>query len=179
MLSFSQYLKEVKASRIAGALSKGDTVVTISPERGDMSKEQRSAAHGQMQARLKREQQKGRVSSWSGPHGGEYQYADPKPGEKSSGVSKEGSYEVRFAKGSKAGKYAGKTGRQLGKSFGQESITHSKKGGSGDPKMRLVYTGGENKGKVDTLGKLRYNRPMTVGSGRTSLKGGGSFTAGE
>ena len=45
--------------------------------------------------------------------------------------------------------------------------------------MRLVYTGGENKGKVDTLGKLRYNRPMTTGSGRTKLKSGGSFTAGE
>lgn len=179
MLSFSQYLKEVKLSRIAGSLSKGDTVVTVSPERGDMDKEQKSAAHAKMQGRLSREQKKGRITSWSGPHKGEYQYSDPKPGEKSGGVSKEGSYEIRFAKGSKAGKRAGGTARQIGKSFGQESITHSKKGGSGKEKMRLVYTGGENKGKVDTLGTLRYNRPMTTGSGRTKLKGSGSFTAGE
>lgn len=184
MLSFFEFLQEqnleeVKASRIARSLEKGDTVVTVSPERGDMSKEQRHKAHGEMQSRLSREQKKGRVTSWSGPHKGEYQYSDPKPGEKSSGVSKEGSYEVRFAKGTKAGKYAGKTGRGLGKSFGQESITHSKKGGSGKAKMRLVYTGGQSKGKVDTLGSLRYNRPMTTGSGRTKLKRGGSFTAGE
>jgi hypothetical protein len=178
MLSFIDYLEEVRLSRITRSLERGDDVVTLSPERGDMSKEQKSSAHKKMQSRLSREQKKGRVTSWSGPHSGEYQYADPKPGE-AGGVSKEGSYEVRFAKGSKAGKYAGKTGRQLGKSFGQESITHSNKGPSGKAKMRLVYTGGENKGRVDKLGNLRYNRKMTTGSGRTRLKSGGSFTAGE
>lgn len=179
MLSFIEYIQEVRLSRIAGALEKGDTVATLSPERGDMSKEQKVAAHSKMQARLSREQKKGRVTSWSGPHKGEYQYSDPKPEEKSSGVSKEGSYEVRFAKGTKAGKRAGGTARQLGRAFGQESITHSKKGPSGKAKMRLVYTGGESKGKVEKLGSLRYNKPMTTGSGRTKLKSGGSFTAGE
>ena len=145
MLTFSEYLQEVRLSRLARSLDKGDSVVTVSPERGDMDKSARAAAHAKMQGRLSREQKKGRISSWSGPHKGEYQYADPKPGEKSSGVSKEGSYEIRFAKGSKAGKRAGGTARQIGKAFGQESITHSKKGGSGKAKMRLVYTGGENK----------------------------------
>jgi len=183
MLSFIEFLNkqldEVKLSRLSRSVEKGDTLVTLSPERGTMSGSEKDAAHAKMQSRLSREQKKGRISSWSGPHKGEYQYSDPKPGEKGSGVSKEGSYEVRFAKGTEAGKRAGGTARQLGKSFGQESITHTKKGGSGEAKMRLVYTGGESKGKVDRLGKLRYNRPMTTGSGRTALKGGGSFTAGE
>lgn len=180
MLSFFQYLNEVRLSRIAGSLAKGDTVTTMSPERGDMSPEQRASAHKTFQSRLSREQKKGNISSFSGPHGGQYQYADPKPGEKSSGVSKEGSYTIRFAKGSKAGKYAGKISRQLGKSQDQESVAIAKKGGSGTAKMHLAYTGGERKGEVDKLGSLRYNRPMTTGSGRTQLKhSGSSYTAGE
>lgn len=178
MLTFFEYLKEVKLSRIARTIEKGGTVGTVSPERDNMSPEQKSDAHKKMQDRLSREQKKGRISSWTGPHGGDYQYADPKPGERKSGVSREGSYVVRADPGSKAHKRFGGTIRQLGKSFDQESVFVAKKKGK-KAKGHLAYTGGEQKGKVDPKGEIRYNRPLKKDTGRTTLKhSGSSFTAG-
>lgn len=178
MLTFAEYIQEVRLSRIAGTIEKGGTVGTISPERDTMSPEEKSTAHSKIQSRLSREQKKGRISSWSGPHGGDYQYSDPRPGEKKSGVSREGSYIVRAEPGSKAHKRFGGTIRQLGKSFDQESVFVAKKKGK-VAKGHLAYTGGENKGKVDPKGEIRYNKPMRTGSGRTTLKhSASSFTAG-
>lgn len=178
MLSFIEYIQEVRLSRIAKTIEGGGTVGTVSPERDYMNPEQKAAAHSKIQSRLKREQKKGRISSWSGPHGGDYQYADPKPGEKKSGLSREGSYVVRAEPGSKAHKRFGGTIRQLGRSFGQESVFVAKKKGK-KAKGHLAYTGGENKGKVEPKGEIRYNRPLRKDTGRTTLKhSASSFTAG-
>lgn len=168
MLRFRQYLKEVRLSRLAGALAKGDPIGTVSPERGEMSKEQKYEAHGKIQKDLRRLSKKG-LLSYSGTHDGRYNYAGAnKP-------SAEGSYVVRPGKHPKAKGKFDKILMALGKRYGQESVLKIKRKGK-KTEGAFHYTAGPKKGTVDIAGEMRYNRPLGKNEGDTALKAGGSFT---
>lgn len=168
MKRFKEYINEVRLSRLARTLEKGDPIGTVSPERGEMDKKQKYEAHGKLQKDLRRLSDKGMIS-YSGKHKGRYKYADD------AAPSAEGSYVLRPGKHPKAKEKFGRILTALGKRYGQESVLKIKKKG-GKTEGAFHYTTGPKKGTVDTGGEMRYNKPLGKNEGDTKLKSGGSFT---
>jgi hypothetical protein len=172
MLSFKEFLIEISLNRVKKTLSGGDPIGTVSPEREGQNRDTRKKGHKTMQAALGRESKKGMVS-WSGPHRGRYQYDSGK-----GDVEKEGSYVVRPGKHPKARENFHRILTHLGKKHGQESVLKIKKQGKGIAGAFHMTTG-ENKGKSESQGHIKYNKNLTKGSGDTMLKGRkSSFTVG-
>lgn len=168
MKRFKEYIKEVRLSRLARTLEKGDPIGTVSPERGEMSKEQKQAAHGKIQKDLRRHSDKGMIS-FSGPHKGRYKYSETEA------PAAEGSYVLRPGNHPKAKDNFHRILKSIGKKYGQESVLKVKKKGK-KAKGALHYTTGTKTGQVASLGQMRYNRPLGKDEGDTKLKSGGSFT---
>jgi hypothetical protein len=158
-----KYMTEMKLSRIAGALKKGHSVGTVSPERGHMDDAAKKAAHKKMQDQLGRESKKGMIS-YSGPHAGRYKYSDTDE------PAKEGSYVLKPGNHPKAKDNFHRILTRMGKKHDQESVLKVHKTGKGS----LHYTAGKDKGKSVKLGKIHYNRPLTTGGGDTKLRGSNS-----
>lgn len=168
MKRFVEYLKEVRLSRLARTLEKGEPIGTVSPERPGMSKEEKAAAHAKMQKDLRRESDKGMLS-FSGTHKGRYKgLEDVEP-------SAEGSYVLRPGNHPKARSNFHRILTRLGKKYGQESVLKIKKKGN-KAKGAFHYVTGRESGTVDPQGEIRYNRPLGKKEGDTALKAGGSFT---
>jgi hypothetical protein len=170
MLTYRQFLKEISLNRVKKSLDKGESIGTVSPERGG-NRKTRKTRHKSIQADLKREADKGMVS-WSGPHKGRYKYmSDKEP-------SKEGSYVVRPGKHRKAKANFHRILTRLGKKYDQESVLKMRKKGKGTSGA-LHFTTGKEKGTSFSLGHVKYNKKLTTGSGDTQLKGKkSSFTLG-
>ena len=168
MLTFSRFIKEgnPRYRNVEKPLSQGKEIGTVSSERGGMSKKEKKTADKSLQVDLSRLRGKGAIGGYKSARG-RYQYAEPKAGE--SGIAKEKSYVVRSGEGSK-GKHFGKIMSALGKRYGQESIMRVKKDKSAE------YHYPSDKGKVDSQGKITYNKPLSTGGGDTSFRGKQSFT---
>lgn len=168
MLSFIDFIQEGNKlyKNVEQPLSQGKEIGTVSSERGGMSGKEKKAADKSLQGDLQRLRGKGAISGFKSARG-RYQYAEPKAGE--SGIAKEKSYVVRSGEGSKQ-KHFGKIMTALGKRYGQESIMKVKSDKSAE------YRYPSEKGKVDSQGKLTYNKPLSTGGGDTSFAGKQSFT---
>lgn len=166
MLSFFEYLEEGNKLRkkVVEPLSKGQNVGIVSAERGGMNRGEKRKADKNLTGDLERLRKSGAIGG-HGKAGGEYQYAEPKAGE--SGIAKEKSHVVSASSNPSKAKHFGKILKGLRARHGQETtaeITPNKE-------MKYHHAGG----KETPEGKVRLNKPMQTGSGRTRLKGG-SFT---
>jgi hypothetical protein len=168
VLRFSDFLKEGNPlyHNVEKPLSQGKEVGTVSSERGGMSRKEKKGADKALQGDLQRLRKKGSIGGFKSARG-RYQYAEPKAGE--SGIAKEKSYVVRSGEGGK-GKHFTRIMSALGKRYGQESIMRVKSDKSAE------YRYPSDKKKVDSQGKLTYNKPLTTGGGDTSFRGKSSFT---
>ena len=168
MLTFKQFVAEGNPlyHNVEKPLSKGKTIGTVSSERGAMTKKEKKSADKSLQKDLARLRSKGAIGGYKSARG-RYQYAEPKAGE--SGVAKEKSYVVRQGEGSKS-KHFDKIMSALGKRYGQESTMKVK------PNKEAEYHYPADKKKVNKLGKLTYNKPLSTGGGDTSFRGKQSFT---
>ena len=165
MKTLVQILKEITLSKIHRVLDSGSPVGTVSPERGEMSSEQKKAAHKAIQKVLRRHSDSGMIS-FTGPHGGRYKYSDD------DAPSEEGSYIVRPGRHKKARQNFHRILKSVGRQFGQESVLKiRKKGPKQKPTGALHYTTGKDTGKVDRKGQITYNQPLAIGGGDTKLKG--------
>lgn len=167
MKRFKEYLEEVRLSRLAGTLEKGDPIGTVSPERGEMDKKQKYEAHGKLQKDLNRLSKK-KLISFSNADG-RYKYSKTKE------PSKEKSYVVRPGSHPKAKEKFPKILKSLGKRYDQESVLKIQKKGK-KTEGEFHFTTGNRAGEVDSGGEMRYNRPLGKSEGDTKLKSGGSFT---
>ena len=70
----------------------------------------------------------------------------------------------------KKGRHFDKIVRALGKRYGQQSTMHV------SPNKEAEYQFPAEKKKVEKLGKVAYNKPLSGGSGDTSFNGKQSFT---
>ena len=158
-----------KLSKIHRELEKGGQIGTVSPETGETNtKTEKKAAHKKIQGVLRKLSDKGLVS-FTGPHSGRYKYSGTEE------PAKEGSYILKPGNHPKAQEKFGKVLKAVGSRFKQQSVLNVKKSGG-----ELQYTGGEDKGKVEPMGKIAYNQPLKTGSGDTKIKGKkASFTVQE
>lgn len=150
-----------KLSKIYRELKSGGQIGTVSPETGETNtRKEKKAAHKAIQKVLRRLSDK-KLISFTGRHDGRYKYSgteDP---------AKEGSYILRPGSHPKAREKFEKILKAVGSRFKQQSVLRVDKSGEG----KLQYTGGEDKGKSEPMGKLRYNRKLETGSGDTQIKG--------
>lgn len=161
MKTFKQHIEE--GNKLAKLV--GKEFGTVSPETNDTNtRATKKAAHKSMQSTLRRLADKGAVS-FSGPHAGRYKYSGTEE------PAKEGSYILK--PGAKGEKHFNKVLKAIGSRFKQQSVLHVDKKGTG----QLQYTAGDAKGTSEPMGKLRFNRKLTTGSGDTKIKGkDASFT---
>lgn len=150
-----------KLSKIYRELKSGGQIGTVSPETGETNtRKEKKAAHKAIQKTLRRLSDSGHIS-FTGPHKGRYKYSGTEE------PAKEGSYILRPGSHPKAREKFEKILKAVGSRFKQQSVLRVDKSGEG----KLQYTGGEDKGKSEPMGKLRYNRKLETGSGDTQIKG--------
>lgn len=150
-----------KLSKIHRELKSGGQIGTVSPETSETNtKKEKKAAHKAIQKTLRKLSDKGMVS-FTGPHKGRYKYSGTEE------PAKEGSYILKPGSHPKARDKFEKVLKAVGSRFKQQSVLKVDKSGEG----KLQYTGGEDKGKSEPMGKLRYNRKLETGSGDTQIKG--------
>lgn len=157
-----------KLSKIHRELKSGGQIGTVSPETSETNtKKEKKAAHKAIQKTLRRLSDK-KLVSFTGPHKGRYKYSGTEE------PAKEGSYILKPGSHPKAREKFEKVLKAVGAKFKQQSVLKVDKSGE----SKLHYTGGEDKGKSEPMGKLRYNKSLETGSGDTQIKGKkASFTA--
>lgn len=171
MISFKEFmlLEGNPLAKLTRKISKGTRFGTISPERGNMNREERKSAHDMMKSDLQSLSDAGMIS-FTGPHKGLYMYKSPQDGE-SAGISKEGSYLLMPGKHPKAKQNFLQHLKTLGAKHGQESVVHARSlGNNQESTGELIYTTGKRTGEVDPMGSMRINLPLKQDTGETTFK---------
>jgi hypothetical protein len=172
MKTLKQYITEGNElqQRINKHISKGVSVGAISPEGSHTdTPEKLKAAHKKIQSDLDNARKEGHIGGWSGPHKGQYQYGGTHE------VAHESSYVVHAAgEGDEHHKKMVNALSKIGNEHKQESVLSVNK----EKKGHWHYLSKSDKpGKAEYQGKLKYNKPLAQGTGRTQMKKGGhSFT---
>jgi hypothetical protein len=170
MLSLKQYLQLDEGNelqqRVNKHLAKGHSIGTVSPEGPHTdTPEKTKAAHAKLRSDLEASRKSGKISGWSGPHKGQYQY-----GSGSHQVSHEGAYVVHHHDHKEMVSHL----KKLGNEHNQETTMHVKP--SGEAHYSHLNRSSQ-KGREEPKGKIHYNVPLVQDEGNTKMKRGKtSFT---
>lgn len=178
MKTFSQLREEILSEgntlqqRVNKHVTHGVSIGAVSPERSEHSPEQKKKGHAEIKKDLESARKSGHIGGWSGPHKGQYKYAE---GEHD--VANEGSYIVHAA-GNTAEHHKKMVSAlsKIGNKHGQESVLSV--GGKSKSAKWHHLSSSPKSGETESQGKLKYNKPLETGGGRTKLKGSSqSFTS--
>jgi hypothetical protein len=156
--------------RVNKHLSAGRSIGIVSHEGPHTDTPARkSAAETHIKSHLEAAKKAGHIGGWSGPHKGQYKYADgPKD------IAKEGSFVVYSAGHSKEHhETLKKTIKHIGNVHNQESVltAHPKDGA----KLHFLKRS-PRPNTTRHLGGIAHNKELTTGSGNTEFKKGKSIT---